>query len=144
MVSSIPSDSSHIFCWIPSFLQSSLIPKGRDLMETSLLGIRAPRSLTLYILSGYGSQYLFFAVGGSFSDNGWMQHRWLRDNIILLLCSFSRTVFSLGPWPTSSRFLATQAVLVIGFHLMAWVLTQTRYLLATATSFALLLHPAGS
>ena len=34
--------------FLPTLLEGSLSPEGRDLMETSHLGLRVPRSLTLH------------------------------------------------------------------------------------------------
>lgn len=54
-----------------SLLQDSLSPEERKLMETFHLGLSVPRSLTLCVLSSYGSLYLFSsAAEGSVSDNG--------------------------------------------------------------------------
>jgi hypothetical protein len=68
-----------LFCCPPSPLAltlflfllpwGSLNPEGKDLMETSCLGLRVPRSLTLSIMSGCGSLHLF-CEGGGFSDDG--------------------------------------------------------------------------
>ena len=47
----------------------------RDLMETSHLGLSVLRYLTLCIMSGCGSLYLFpSAAGGSFSEDDWARH----------------------------------------------------------------------
>lgn len=53
-------------------LQGSLSPKGRDLMETTYLGMHVPRSLILWIMSClYVSQFFFpFAAGEIVSDDG--------------------------------------------------------------------------
>ena len=58
-----------------------------------------------FILSGCGSLYLFpSATWGNVSHDGWARHRSIRRmslGVILLLCSFSKTVvfgFTLCPW----------------------------------------------
>lgn len=46
--------------------------EGRTLMETFYLGLRVPRSLTLFIMSACRSLCLFSsAIEGNFSDDGW-------------------------------------------------------------------------
>lgn len=50
LVSAFPSST----CFPPPLLQGSLIPEGRDLMETSHLRQSVPRSLTLCTLSSVG------------------------------------------------------------------------------------------
>jgi hypothetical protein len=57
--------------FLPPLLWGSLRPKGRDLMEIVHIGLRVPRFLTLCIVSGSGSVYLFLSTaGGSISDDG--------------------------------------------------------------------------
>ena len=52
----------------PPLSQGSLSCEGRDLMETSFLGLTILRSLILYIVFGCGSLFLFLvAAEGSFS-----------------------------------------------------------------------------
>jgi hypothetical protein len=74
-----PVDSEGFAFFVPNFLwlfyllsllpQSYLIPARKDLKETYHLGLRVPTSLTLCIMSDYGSLYDFtFATGGSFSS----------------------------------------------------------------------------
>ena len=47
----------------------------RDLMKTSHLGVSVPRFLTLCMLSGCGSLYLFLPTAQeSFSEDGWARH----------------------------------------------------------------------
>jgi hypothetical protein len=61
--------------FIPSFLQGSLSPEERTLLETSHLGLVFSRFLTLCIMCGCGSLYLFlFATGGRFSDECYSEH----------------------------------------------------------------------
>jgi hypothetical protein len=56
--------------------QWSLNPSVKKVMETSNLGPSIPGSLTLCMMSGRGSIYLFpSASGGSFSD-GWLSKTW--------------------------------------------------------------------
>ena len=72
LVSSIPSGSCALsVLFLPPVLQSFLSSDGRDLLETSYLELSVPRSLTLIVMPGCGSQYLFpSASGESFSDDG--------------------------------------------------------------------------
>ena len=58
LVSSISFVSYSLFHLLQCFLSSV----GRDLMETSHLGLSVPRSLTLCMLSGYCSLYLFLSA----------------------------------------------------------------------------------
>lgn len=85
--------------------------------------------------------YLFpCATGGSVSDDDWARHQSVSIaecpslGIILLLCSFFRTVlfsFPLGPWPIQTQVLSSTGY---GFLLMVWALSQIRYCLVTFTS----------
>lgn len=68
-VSSIHSGSYILF--LPELVQNSFRTKGRDFMETTVLGLSVPGSLTSCVLSVYGSLYLFPPhAGGSYSDDG--------------------------------------------------------------------------
>lgn len=66
-VSSVAHKMSYSWCpcpvslafFLPPLLQSTLSPKGRDLIDTSHLGLSISRSLMLCTLSGCGSLYLF-------------------------------------------------------------------------------------
>jgi hypothetical protein len=70
LASSIPLKFLHYSCLLAL---GSLSPKERDLMETFCLELSVLRSLTLHIMSGYGSLYLFlFAAGGSLLDDDWI------------------------------------------------------------------------
>lgn len=56
--------------FLPSLPQGFLSSEGRNLMKTSHLGLSVLRSLTLSIMSGCRSMYLFpSAAGRSFSDS---------------------------------------------------------------------------
>jgi hypothetical protein len=75
-------DLGALFSWCPPspltlilflspFLWGSTSPEGKNLMETSYLWPSVLRSLTLYIMSGCHSLYLFpSAAEGSFPDDG--------------------------------------------------------------------------
>jgi hypothetical protein len=54
----------HSFCLLP---QGSLSPEERDLLETSYLGPSVLRPLTLCVMSGCGSLYLFPSTSGEAS-----------------------------------------------------------------------------
>lgn len=65
-VSSSPSNSYIIpDSSFPGFPES----KSWDLMETSILGLTVSSSLTLCIMSSYGSLNFFISAGGAFSDH---------------------------------------------------------------------------
>lgn len=57
--------------FLPPLKRATLSSEGRDSMEISCVGLSVPRSLTLYSMSVYMSQYLFSSVaGGNISDDG--------------------------------------------------------------------------
>ena len=57
--------------FLPPLTWGSMSPEGQDLMKISHLGLSVPRPLTLWILSGCGSLYLFpDTAARSFSDDG--------------------------------------------------------------------------
>ena len=123
-----------LFCWwLPSLLalknlfshlpHSFLSSEGRDLIETSDLGLSVPGSLKNCTLSSRGSLYLFpYTSGGSFYNDGWANLMTLIIEfskmlvVILLLCSFSRKVVFGFPLGLSSlSFLTTKALSTMGF-----------------------------
>jgi hypothetical protein len=68
LVSSTPSGLSALEV---SFPQGSQGPEGRDLRETSCLGLSVSRRVPLCLMPGCGSLCLFpCAAGGSFPDAG--------------------------------------------------------------------------
>lgn len=93
--------------FLPSLLQSSLTPDGRDLVTTSQLVLSVPRSPTLFELSNvylcinpirYNRKCLWWWL----SKLQVCKYRRLSLVVILLLYSFSRMKvfsFSLGQWP---------------------------------------------
>jgi hypothetical protein len=75
LTSLFPLFSLALTLFLPPFLQESLGPEGKDLMEISCLGLAVSRSLTLCILPAYGFLYLFpSAAGGSFPADGRARH----------------------------------------------------------------------
>ena len=67
----LPPFTLALITFLLPLLQTSLNPKEKDLMETFLLGLSVPWSLSLCIMSGCGCLYLFpSAAEGTFSDDG--------------------------------------------------------------------------
>lgn len=72
-------------------------PGEEDLIETFHLGMSTPTSLTLYIMSGCPSLYLFLSTagGGSFFKDAQSEYNRMSLGVFSLLCSYSkRIVFS--------------------------------------------------
>lgn len=126
LVSSIPSESYNL----PKSPSSKISePRGRNLMGIFHLELNVSRSLTLC-----GSLYLFLStVGGSFSNGGWGRHCSMTigecHKVILLLCSFNRTVtfgFPICPWPIYSQVLGHLSSVRHGINPMEWTLNPIR------------------
>lgn len=110
LVPSMPSDS-YILHHILPLLQGFLSIERRDLIETSHLGQSIPRSLTLHIISGRGSLYLFpFDARGILSDDMMMNKE--------LICEYSRIL--LGVIFIAIFFSLFRSV--FGFTLGSWAI----------------------
>ena len=76
-------------------------------------------TISLWLLSGYGSLYLFLsASGGNFCDEGWIGTNWWvyqRVNRSHFIVTFITTIwFSPSPWSIYAQNLVTQAVAGLG------------------------------
>lgn len=94
LVSSESSPHLALSLLLPQLLQGSWSPKRGERSDGAIpLGLNIPRSLTLFLLSGCGSLYLFLsAAGESFSENGWAAHSFVN----IAECHWSGMVWILG------------------------------------------------
>lgn len=130
---------------LPSLLGHSLSSAGRDLTETSYLGLSLPRSLTLCIMSDCGSLYSVpSAEGGGVSGESRTRH-WSEYSRIPL-----RVILSLHCFLDQGSLVLhrTLGTLVLGswsskqcqgwYHPMERAFSQINYWLVTPTSCAII------
>ena len=143
-----PSHPVALILLLPLLPQSSLSPKGEDLMEISLLRLSDPKSFTFCILSSCGSLYLFpYSAGENVSDDGQARHKYksmpecgshfiaklIQQNCSICFYFMSLVCIVSGLHPPKPRWVC------ITSHRMG--LNLNKILVVTPTSFMPLLHP---
>lgn len=111
------------------------VPEGKDLMETSYLGLCVCRSPTLCTLSGVGLCVCSHLLPDETPDEDWArQGQWIQQNIVgshfvaawvFCLFGFSSVVFgfTLGSLTVWSQALGYPSSVGYGFHLTEWALS---------------------
>lgn len=125
--------------FLPPLLQSPLIPEGKDWIDTSQLGLRAPRILTLHvcvdlcICSMYCRRSFF---GDGQGSCWWKYSRMLIGVILLLLFLKNSSVWSsyLVIWALQSQVFGHSSSVRYGIHPVEWALSQILYCLVAPTN----------
>lgn len=139
---------THLFWLLWSFIQhsllhSSLSPKGRGLWKTSHLGLKVVKTLILWTLFNCRSWLVPIYCKRK------LLWRWLSMSpiyeysgmsliVILLLCSFSRTIvfgIPLSPWPIYSQFFVYPSRMSHKFLLMECAFNPIKECLVTLRPF---------